>query len=68
VWIEAGVPPIARQPVGTRDAVVGLERFGESGPGREVADHLGLSAPAVAREAVRVIGRDPLEIEATTHA
>ena len=68
VWIEAGVPTGWRAIGGTRDAVVGLERFGESGPGREVADHLGLSAPAVAREAVRVIGRDPLEIEATTHA
>jgi transketolase len=37
---------------GPRDAVVGIDRFGESGPGHEVADHLGLSATAVARVAL----------------
>lgn len=32
----------------SRDTVTGLQRFGECGPGREVAVHLGFSADAVA--------------------
>ncbi|WP_103381811.1 transketolase [Pseudonocardia dioxanivorans] len=52
VWIEAGVTTGWRALAGPRDAVVGIDRFGESGPGHEVADHLGLSATAVARVAL----------------
>lgn len=56
VWVEAGVRTGWRAVAGPRDAVVGIERFGESGTGPEVAAHLGLSAEAVARTAVRVLG------------
>jgi transketolase len=57
VWIEAGVPLGWRALAGPADAVVGINRFGESGPGGQVAHHLGLSAPAVAETALRVLGR-----------
>jgi len=57
VWIEAGVPLGWRALAGPADAVVGINRFGESGPGGQVAQHLGLSAPAVAQTALRVLGR-----------
>jgi transketolase len=52
VWIEAGVTTGWRALAGPRDAVIGIERFGESGPGPEVAAHLGLSAAAVADTAL----------------
>lgn len=57
VWIEAGVPIGWRALAGPRDTVVGLSRFGESGPGPQVAEHLGLSAGAVADAALRVLGQ-----------
>jgi transketolase len=51
VWTEAGVRTgwcaIARD----RDEVVGLNRFGESGPGPQVAAHLGLTPTAIANAA-----------------
>ncbi|OLT05853.1 transketolase [Pseudonocardia sp. CNS-004] len=56
VWIEAGVPTGWRAIAGPHDAVVGIDRFGESGRGPDVAAHLGLSAEAVARVAVQVLG------------
>jgi transketolase len=55
VWIEAGVSTGWRAVASCRDAVVGIDRFGESGKGPDVAAHLGLSAEAVARVAVRVL-------------
>jgi transketolase len=64
VWIEAGVPTGWRAVAGRRDGVVGIERFGESGTGRDVAAHLGLSVAAVARAAFQVLGRDPAGLEA----
>ncbi|MBB3754220.1 transketolase [Mycolicibacterium sp. BK634] len=57
VWIEAGVPTGWRALAGPRDAVVGISRFGESGPGPQVAEHLGLSPAAVAETALRTLGR-----------
>jgi hypothetical protein len=43
---------MGRRPLaGPQDAVIGLDRFGASGPGAEVADHLGLSAADVVRTA-----------------
>ena len=57
VWIEAGVPTGWRAVAGPGDAVVGISRFGESGPGPQVAEHLGLSGPAVAATALRTLGR-----------
>ncbi len=57
VWTEAGVTTgwsaIARD----RDQVVGLNRFGESGPGPEVAAHLGLTATAIASAAITALGK-----------
>ncbi|OZM76536.1 transketolase [Pseudonocardia sp. MH-G8] len=55
VWVEAGVRTGWRATAGPRDAVIGIDRFGESGKGPDVAAHLGLSAEAVARVAVRVL-------------
>lgn len=60
VWVEAGVPVGWRALARPRDVVIGLERFGEAGPGQEVAVHLGLSVAAVARRAMEVIGRTPV--------
>jgi transketolase len=56
VWIEAGVPTGWRALAGPRDAVVGINRFGESGPGTQVAEHLGLSAAAIVDTALRTLG------------
>ncbi|MBO0871856.1 MAG: transketolase [Pseudonocardia sp.] len=56
VWLEAGVPTGWRAVAGTRDGVIGIDRFGESGPGREVAVRVGLSVRAVASEVFRVLG------------
>ncbi|MEE6176910.1 transketolase [Mycobacterium sp. 050134] len=53
VWIEAGVTTGWRALARPWDAVIGVERFGESGPGPEVAAHLGLTAAAVAAAALR---------------
>jgi transketolase len=64
VWIEAGVPTGWRAVAGCRDGVVGIDRFGESGKGRDVAAHVGLSVAAVARAAFQVLGRDPARLEA----
>ncbi len=57
VWIEAGVPTGWRALARPGDAVVGISRFGESGPGPQVAEHLGLSAAAVAETALRIVGQ-----------
>ena len=58
VWIEAGVT-IGWRAIGRdRDRVVGLNRFGESGPGARVAAHLGLTPAAVANAALRALGKN----------
>lgn len=57
VWVEAGVPIGWRALAGPRDTVIGLERFGESGSGHQVAAHLGLTPTAIAEAAARGIGR-----------
>jgi transketolase len=57
VWIEAGVTTGWRALAGPEDAVLGLDRFGASGPGSEVAEHLGLSVPAVVRLVRGALGR-----------
>lgn len=63
VWVEAGVRTGWRALAGDRDDVVGIDRFGESGPGREVAAHVGLSVRAVTRAAARVLGRGPDDLD-----
>ncbi|MBC3193661.1 transketolase [Pseudonocardia sp. C8] len=59
VWVEAGVPTGWRAVAAPRDVVVGLERFGESGKGAAVAEHVGMSATAVARAAWQALDREP---------
>jgi transketolase len=59
VWIEAGVRTGWLALAGPKDAVIGVDRFGVSGPGRQVAEHLGLSVPAVQRVVRTVLGREP---------
>jgi transketolase len=59
VWVEAGVPTGWRALAGPRDAVVGIDRFGASGPGLEVAHHLGLSPGDIAGAVLRTLGRTP---------
>ncbi|MDA3657544.1 transketolase [Mycobacterium xenopi] len=57
VWVEAGVP-IGWRAIGSDcDTVIGLNRFGESGPGTQVAAHLGLTPVAIANAALAVLGR-----------
>jgi transketolase len=57
VWTEAGVPTGWRGISSDRDTVVGVNRFGESGPGSQVAAHLGLTPVAIANAAFAVLGR-----------
>jgi transketolase len=57
VWAEAGVRTGWCAIAGDRDEVVGLNRFGESGPGPEVAAHLGLTPTAIANAAFTALGR-----------
>lgn len=57
VWIEAGVTTGWRALARPGDAVMGINRFGESGPGPEVAAHLGLTATAIADTARRALAR-----------
>ncbi len=57
VWVEAGVPTGWRAIAGERDQVIGLQRFGESGPGAQVASHLGLTPVTIANAAFAALGR-----------
>ncbi|MCT7361631.1 transketolase [Mycolicibacterium llatzerense] len=57
VWIEAGVPIGWRALAGPRDTVIGIQRFGESGPGPDVAAYLGLTPAAVVDAALSCIAR-----------
>jgi transketolase len=58
VWAEAGVRVGWRALAGPADAVLGIDRFGASGPGGAVAAHLGLTEDRLARIAVRTVRRD----------
>lgn len=62
VWVEAGVTTGWRALAVPGDRVVGIDRFGESGPGPDVAVHLGLSVVAVARAAFTAVGRVPARL------
>ena len=57
VWTEAGVPTGWRAVARDRDEVIGLQRFGESGPGPQVAAQLGLTPTAVANAALDALGQ-----------
>jgi transketolase len=55
--IEAGVARGWEAYVGERGAVIGLDRFGASAPGKEVAARLGLNVDNVVARAVALLGR-----------
>ncbi len=58
VWTEAGATTGWRAIARDRDHVVGLNRFGESGPGPQVAAHLGLTASALANAVLTALGQE----------
>jgi transketolase len=54
--VEAGVSLGWRDVVGDNGAVIGIDRFGASAPGAEVAERLGLTVEAVVEKAVKLVG------------
>ena len=58
VWIEAGVPIGWRAVARTQDGVIGIDRFGASGPGPDVAAALGLTVEAVVDAALKCLDAD----------
>jgi transketolase len=56
VAVEAGVTLGWRDVVGENGAVIGIDRFGASAPGAEVAERLGLTVEAVVDKAVELVG------------
>ncbi|WP_244828817.1 transketolase [Caballeronia sp. TF1N1] len=54
VAIEAGVTGFWRQYVGLQGGVIGIDRFGESAPARELFAHFGVTTEALVDEAKRV--------------
>jgi transketolase len=54
--VEAGVSLGWREVVGDRGAVIGIDRFGASAPGAEVAKRLGLTVEAVVARALELVG------------
>ncbi|MGB3480889.1 MAG: transketolase [Mycobacterium sp.] len=57
VWIEAGVTIGWRALARPGDSVIGIDRFGASGPGAQVAAELGLTTTAVVDAALHNLGR-----------
>lgn len=57
VWAEAGVPTGWHGIAADRDQVIGVRRFGGSGPGAQVAALLGLTPVALANAAFTTLGR-----------
>ena len=53
--VEAGVTLGWRDVVGDWGAVIGIDRFGASAPGAEVARHFGLTAEAVVEKAIELV-------------
>ena len=56
VAVEAGVTFGWREHVGTRGAVVGLERYGASAPGEVLLEKLGFTVDAVVAAVTKVVG------------
>jgi len=56
--VEAGVTLGWRDVVGDNGAVIGIDRFGASAPGAEVAQHLGLTAEAIVKKAIELVGNE----------
>jgi transketolase len=53
--VEAGVTLGWRDVVGDNGAVIGIDRFGASAPGAEVAERLGLTVEALVKKAVELV-------------
>ena len=60
VAVEAGVTLGWERFVGERGAVVGIDRYGASGPGGQVMKHFGFTPQRVAATALRILGQDEL--------
>jgi transketolase len=56
IAVEAGVTDFWRKYVGLQGAVVGLDRFGESAPARELFKHFGFTAENVAKVVRSTLG------------
>jgi transketolase len=54
--VEAGVTLGWRDIVGDNGAVIGIDRFGASAPGAEVAERFGLTVEAVVEKTVELVG------------
>ncbi len=57
VSVEAGVTIGWERYVGLRGAMVGINRFGESGKGAEVMAYLGITPENVVDHALKVLGK-----------
>jgi transketolase len=56
--VEAGVTLGWRDIVGDTGAMIGIDRFGASAPGAEVAEKFGLTVKAVVEKAVELVGKE----------
>ncbi len=54
--IEAGKSDLWWRYVGMEGMVVGLDRYGESAPGKAVFEHFGFTAEAIAEQAAKLLG------------
>ncbi len=66
VAVEAGATLGWERFVGERGAVVGIDRYGASGPGGEVLKHFGFTPERVAATALRVLGQEELAAKIET--
>jgi len=57
VSVEAGIPTGWERYVGFRGRSVGIDRYGESAPGEELLQELGINPENVANEALDLLGR-----------
>jgi transketolase len=60
VAVEAGATLGWDRFIGDRGAVIGIDRYGASGPGAEVLQHFGFTPEHVAATALRVLDQDDL--------
>jgi transketolase len=66
VAVEAGTTFGWERWVGEHGAIVGIDRFGASGPGAKVLEHFGFTPEHVVTAALQVLGRRPVASSAAT--
>jgi transketolase len=66
VAVEAGTTFGWERWVGERGAIVGIDRFGASGPGAKVLEHFGFTPEHVVMAAEQVLGRRPVAAPASS--